>query len=135
MSSGVIILRDDSNARRTLGQFFAPDGTALAQTLELPYRDNATDVSCIPAGSYTMNLRFSEKHQRDLWHIDGVPDRAQVEIHVGNSTADTEGCVLVGGDRDGDRICDSREALERVMAYLEPATSYPLTVADRPELA
>jgi len=64
-------------------------------TLENPWRDNAKKVSCIPDGSYPCKP-FSGTRYKNVWHVSGVPDRSAILIHYGNTTEDTEGCVLIG---------------------------------------
>jgi hypothetical protein len=65
-------------------------------TLELPYDDNRSNHSCIPCGTYKLNFEFSNKFVRNLWELKGVPDRAEIKIHAGNTPKDTNGCILVG---------------------------------------
>ena len=36
--------------------------------------------------------------------------RRGIRIHVGNSVKDTEGCILVGFERNGDKLINSRNA-------------------------
>lgn len=112
------LIRDDQNDRRTFGAFVTEEGLRLCDTLELPWRDNQREVSCIPLGDYQLVYAFSPKHHRDLWHIQPVPDRDNTEIHIGNTTADTLGCVLVGDVRDGDAVDRSLSAFSRFMAYM-----------------
>lgn len=68
-------------------------------TLELPWRDNARGISCIPAGNYSARLYDSPRHGM-VALLDGVPGRSMIEIHAGNYTTQIEGCILVG-----DSIC------------------------------
>src|SRR4051794_23570794 len=84
------------NTRVTLGAL-CDDATrkSLAATLELPWKGNLHGISCIPAGTYLCKLRFSPKHKRDVYQVQDVPDRDNVEIHIGNTVDDTEGCVIV----------------------------------------
>lgn len=91
-------------------------------TGELPWRDNRPDVSRIPAGSYLCKLQFSPHFQRMLYHVLGVPDRGDVEIHNGNYCgdvtlgfkSDVEGCTILGngiGELQPDGYPHSQAAL------------------------
>ena len=79
------------------------DGFACV-TAELPWRDNAPDISCIPTGVYQCTFRWSNAHARHIYHVEGVPFRDAIEIHSGNfagNTAhglrsDSKGCILLG---------------------------------------
>lgn len=130
----LLLPRDDQNAARTFGAFVDDTGgfIRLCETLELPWRNNQRNVSCIPAGTYRLEYKWSEKHQRMLWHICDVPDRDDTEIHIGNSVKNTLGCVLCGSTRDGDDVDDSTAAFDRFEAHMQPyqATGATLVVTD-----
>jgi len=72
-------------------------------SLELPWKDNQRNISCIPAGTYTVTIRLSHKYGRVYWVLD-VPGRSYILIHSGNWAGDvskglkthTNGCILLG---------------------------------------
>jgi hypothetical protein len=69
-------------------------GVKLCDTLELPYRNDITDISSIRPGTYQGAVR-SDGHLG--WRIElNVPTRRNIQIHPGNTTDDTTGCILVG---------------------------------------
>lgn len=86
----------------TFGRLQLPDGTAMV-TLERQWEHNAKGKSCIPAGTYGMEMRNSPivaritkgLHSRG-WEIQGVPGRSLIMIHPGNWQDNSNGCVLVG---------------------------------------
>ena len=69
------------------------------KTLELPYKNNKPDVSCIPEGVYTVK-KITRPDGRPGLHIQDVPGRTKILIHTGNYAAgdhpDILGCILVG---------------------------------------
>ena len=67
----------------------------LADTLELPFRNNLTEISSIPAGKYLGKVREDGSLG---WRIEfeGVEGRKNIQIHPGNVTKDSLGCILVG---------------------------------------
>jgi len=69
-------------------------------TEELPWLDNRPDVSCIPCGTFQIKLEFSQHFQRTMPVLQNVPDRAGIEIHWGDLPENTEGCILVGQQRE-----------------------------------
>ncbi len=93
-------------------------------TLELPWLDNAQDVSCIPGGKYKAVIYDSPKHGKVLLLID-VDGREMVEIHSGNYTRQILGCILVGDSiryLDGDSIPDvtnSRNTLKALLSRVD----------------
>lgn len=66
------------------------EGQKIAYTLELPWRDNQKNISCIPCGRYQGNLVGS------TIRLHNVPGRNGIKIHVGNSHKDIRGCILLG---------------------------------------
>ena len=89
------------------------DGKMLCYTLELPWKDNAPMVSCIPQGNYECIKHNSDKFP-DTWQITAVKGRDAILIHAGNTKADTHGCILVGlGVNDGG-ITKSQAALSKL---------------------
>ena len=72
-------------------------GVEVARTLELPFRDNQEKISRVQAGTYAGTIRTDGTKG---WRIElkNVPNRTNVQLHVGNYTRETEGCVLLGLD-------------------------------------
>lgn len=75
-------------------------------TLELPWKNNQSNVSCIPKGSYLVKSRISPKYGEVYW-VSNVPDRTFILIHPGNWAGDkskgfrsnVNGCILLGKRR------------------------------------
>lgn len=78
----------------TMG-YMSVNDKAMFYTLELPWKDNQNKISCIPAGTFNGILRYDHS---DKWRIElqNVPNRGNVQIHIGNYTKNTLGCILVG---------------------------------------
>ena len=108
----------------------ADGSTVVPWTLELPWRENQHSISRIPAGVYPA-FRFKSPHiGYELFQLANVPDRVGVDIHVGNTMKDTEGCVLVGEEQDGEAITESRKAFGLFMGMLTGIDRFTLTVVD-----
>jgi hypothetical protein len=94
-----ILTRFSNQQNFTLGrlELFNDNGNRLASffTLELPYKNNVRQVSCIPLGVYTVAPFVSKKFGKCL-KIQNVPNRSGILFHSGNFIHDTKGCVLVG---------------------------------------
>lgn len=106
------LLRVSHNNKATFGCLVV-HGIPLVMTLEPPWLDNQTNVSCIPPGEYTVVKHFSNRFKECL-KILGVEGRTDILIHAGNFPKDTKGCVLVGLRFDNKKkvLKDSRKALE-----------------------
>ena len=88
----VIIQRNKPLPDRTTGTLTLPDGQEF-DTLERPWLDNQTSVSCIPAGHYKFTR---DTHGRFQWFkVLDVPGRTHIEFHTGRKPEHSEGCILV----------------------------------------
>ena len=107
----------------TPGRLFDPereDGLNL-RTLELPWRGNATSVSCIPPMHYDVKPRApSGKFNYPHFILENVPDRTYILVHAGNYPRDTYGCILVGmeaAEPPQPAIWRSRDALAELRTW------------------
>jgi len=88
----------------------------LAYTIELPWRQNARRVSCVPEGVYTLRKRYSEKFK---WHLVllEVPERSGILIHPANDAVkELQGCIAPVTSVIGEgRGTGSRAAMRKVL--------------------
>jgi ATP-dependent Lon protease len=87
------LTRIHETSTQTIGYMIVQN--VLVFTLELPYRDNQRNISCVPKGTYSVVRRNSFKYA-DHFHLTDVPDRSLILIHQGNFNTQTQGCILVG---------------------------------------
>ena len=78
--------------------------------------------TAIPAGRYRVVITQSQRFQRELPLLVDVPGFTGIRIHAGNAPPDTEGCILVGNDRQPGRVLQSRLALEALLDRLRQAS-------------
>jgi hypothetical protein len=102
--------------------------TWFSFTLEDALRAEGVKVAgatCVDAGYYRLVLDYSNRFQCVMPHILDVPRFLGVRIHAGNKAEDTEGCILLGLERDPlhqpDRILRSRDAFNALMVLLKAA--------------
>lgn len=101
----VKLVRQPSKDYGTLGEL-SVDGKKW-KTIELPWKDNKNNVSCIPAGTYKVTWQYSPKHGLCYELVD-VPKRTDVQIHSANFAGDTDkgykaellGCIALGKTHD-----------------------------------
>ena len=92
------------------------------RTLELPWKDDRQDISCVPVGTYKCSMSWSHHFARPMPHLLGVPARSNIMIHDGNTLLDTEGCVVLGMNESHPGILiASRYALELFVRWLNLA--------------
>jgi Family of unknown function (DUF5675) len=84
------------------------DGEAICYVLERPWEHNAPAASSIPLGTYVAKIRVDGPKR---WRVElqGVPGRGNVQIHIGNTIADSIGCLLPGL-RIQPSLCEVRDS-------------------------
>lgn len=111
----------------TIGELLVND-KYLCDTLEDRVRPEGEKVygkTAIPEGMYEVKLTHSPRFKKILPEILNVPNFSGIRIHTGNSSKDTEGCILVGtwdGEKE-DWVGNSRIAFDELMTLLEEATN------------
>lgn len=81
------------------------DGEPFGVTLERPWFHNKRQVSCIPEGTYTLDIRQSPKFGRPMLILDKVPGRSGILIHGANHWTELQGCIAVAEHKvDEERI-------------------------------
>tara|TARA_R110000851_G_scaffold75649_3_gene166721 strand:+ start:10945 stop:11349 length:405 start_codon:yes stop_codon:yes gene_type:complete len=119
-----VLIRLIENKKQTLGRLFVFDGLDVdfeCCTLELPYKANTRNVSCIPTGEYNVLPRTSKKFG-DHYEIKDVQLRKFILIHPANYYTQLRGCIAVGHDfydinGDGEHdLTYSRRTIKRLLA-------------------
>jgi len=89
----------------------------FCDTLEPTWRDyehgayKVKGRSAIPEGRYAVVISYSPRFKQWLPILLGVPKFEGIRIHAGNTAKDTEGCILVGQNREVGKVLDSRKWL------------------------
>ena len=134
------VIREPSCVNGTLGKIIASvDGKVVHtfRTLEDPVHTDGKKVwgdTAIPAGTYTVRVRYSNRFKKDLPGIENVPGFEGVLIHGGNTKADTRGCILVGTQLQAlspnPRIGICAPAVEKLTTLVRAHGSATLTIKD-----
>lgn len=124
---GLTLNRIFLGSSATIGELLIND-KHLCDTLEDRVRPEGEKVygkTAIPEGTYEVKLTHSPRFKKILPEILNVPNFSGIRIHTGNSSKDTEGCILVGtwdGEKE-DWVGNSRIAFDELMTLLEEATN------------
>lgn len=115
----------------TIGKLYI-DGVWFCDTIEDTDRglDNSMSVdeilkkkikgeTAIPTGVYKIEITYSPKYKRMMPLLIGVKGYSGVRIHSGNTSKDTEGCLLVGRNTKVGMVTDSRNTYQRLFARLQ----------------
>jgi hypothetical protein len=123
----VILERFEDDGEQTLGEmrlFRDNELLMTCKTIELPWKNNRKNVSCVPKGMYVVSP-YSSKKFPNVYELQDVPGRDYILIHVGNYNKDSNGCILVGdshADINNDGLKDvtnSRVTLNKLRDFIK----------------
>lgn len=132
--------RFDLQPAYTMGRLYVDD-VLECLTLEDAVRDGpkVPGATAIPAGTYPVQVTYSNRFGKPMPLIADVPGFAGIRIHSGNTVADTEGCILVGKMRVGATVQLSREAFAhlfpKIQAAQDAGQSITIDITNEPEEA
>jgi len=95
------------------------EGKFICNTIELPWKNNETKVSCIPEGKYLLRKRYSKKFN---WHIEvvGVKNRSLILLHpANNALQELNGCIAPVTKLSGPGLgLQSRQAFNKLKDFV-----------------
>jgi hypothetical protein len=122
---------------RTEGVLCGIGGAPLYQTIELPWKANKRNVSCIPEGSYVCK-RYIRTNGQVCWELHNVIKRDDILIHIANTVRDLKGCIGIGGRKGWVKklgwvnalfgVLDSTIAFKSFMKLTDPEPVIVLTI-------
>lgn len=96
------------------------DGVYFCDTIEDEERvKKIQDKTAIPKGKYSVIINMSNRFKKLMPLLLNVPNYTGVRIHSGNTSEDTEGCILVGKKLKDGFITKSRDTFKLLMKKLE----------------
>lgn len=122
--------RIEINPNFTVGKLYVDD-VYQCYTLEDVVRKGpkVDGKTAIPVGTYDVIIDHSNRFNREMPHILNVPGFTGVRIHSGNTSADTDGCILVGTTWSGqDFIGNSKLAYEGLFKKLQSSKDITITI-------
>jgi hypothetical protein len=133
------VIRDTFTDKSTIGKL-SLGGRFFCYTLEDVDRDANKDgdlldlgeakvygKTCIPRGTYSVQLTMSNRFKKVLPLLIKVPGFEGIRIHPGNKSENTEGCLLVGESKALDFIGGSRITFDKLMDIMNKAKD-PITI-------
>lgn len=125
------LIRDTFTEQSTTGRLLV-DGKFQCFILEDVVRpEGAPKVhgrTAIPYGTYEVAITMSARFKRPLPLLINVPNFAGIRIHPGNTSADTEGCLLPGETRGNNAVYSSRTAFDKLFKRLQRANASGETI-------
>lgn len=133
----ISLKRFEFGSTYTVGKLYV-DGVYQCFTLEDKVREQeGVDVSkwkvsgttAIPTGTYKVTIDYSNRFQKEMPHVLDVPGFEGIRIHSGNTSKDTEGCILLGTTWAGtDFVGNSRLAFGAFFSKLKSAGTATITI-------
>ena len=111
----------------TIGRLLA--GSHAWATIERPWINNETNISCIPEGSYRCEKYNSPRFPR-TYEITDVVNRTHILFHIANKPIEVKGCIGLGKRVSFDRyeVLDSRVAMNEFIDYMNERDSFDISV-------
>lgn len=97
------------------------NGKQVCHTIELPWKNNAVRISCIPEGVYRLQVRYSPRFKKHLL-VTGVPGRSLILMHPANDAQkELLGCIAPVTKLTGEgKGSGSRVAFAQLMHVVLP---------------
>lgn len=77
--------------------------------------------TCIPYGTYDITITYSPKFKKRLPLINNVKGFEGIRIHSGNTSKDTEGCLLLGFNKIKGKVINSKETVDKFITSIQQA--------------
>ncbi len=118
----------------TIGRLYV-DGKYFCDTLEDTVRDLNKDgkfdngekkvyaKTAIPYGTYEIKWTYSPRFKKYTPQLINVPSFEGIRIHAGNTSADTEGCILLGENKQVGKVLNSRATINKFYPLIKKACS------------
>lgn len=118
----------------TIGRLYV-DGNYFCDTLEDTVRDlnkngkfdnrekKVYGKTAIPYGTYEIKWTYSPRFKKYTPQLMNVPSFSGIRIHAGNSSTDTEGCLLLGQNKKVGMVLNSRATINKFYPIIKEACS------------
>lgn len=118
----------------TIGKLYI-DGKYFCDTLEDTVRDTNKSgkfdncekkikgKTAIPYGTYEIKWTYSPRFKKYTPQLMNVPSFEGIRIHSGNSSTDTEGCLLLGENKKVGMVLNSRATINKFYPLIKKACS------------
>lgn len=133
VSNSVVLRRDYDDGTQTIGTLsIKRNGASLTlKTLELPYKNNAKNISSIPKGTYQCKYTFSPRFLKYTYEIMNVTGRTGIRVHTANYVSSLQGCIALGmshKDINQDGKLDAYESKKALDAFEGMLGRQPFTL-------
>jgi hypothetical protein len=98
------------------------NGERLCSTIELPWKENRSQISCIPEGRYELKKRYTPRFGKHFI-VPNVPNRSYILLHAANDALkEIKGCIATVTTLTGEgKGAEARMALAKIVSVVYPA--------------
>lgn len=79
--------------------------------------------TAIPYGIYEIKWTYSPRFKKYTPQLMDVPSFEGIRIHAGNTSADTEGCLILGKNKQVGKVLNSRATINKFYPIIKKACS------------
>lgn len=79
--------------------------------------------TAIPYGIYEIKWTYSPRFKKYTPQLMNVPSFEGIRIHAGNTSADTEGCLILGKNKQVGKVLNSRTTINKFYPIIKNACS------------
>ena len=69
--------------------------------------------TAIPYGTYEIKWTYSPRFKKYTPQLMNVPSFEGIRVHAGNTSADTEGCLILGENKQVGKVLNSRATINK----------------------
>lgn len=118
----------------TIGKLYI-DGAYFCDTLEDTVRDTNKSgkfdngeqkikgKTAVPYGTYEIKWTYSPRFKKYTPQLMNVPSFEGIRVHAGNTSADTEGCLILGENKQVGKVLNSRATINKFYPIIKEACS------------
>lgn len=118
----------------TIGKLYI-DNAYFCDTLEDTVRDTnksgkfdngeqkVKGKTAIPYGTYEIKWTYSPRFKKYTPQLMNVPSFEGIRVHAGNTSADTEGCLILGENKQVGKVLNSRATINKFYQIIKEACS------------
>lgn len=127
------LIRKYRKTNYTIGQLFINNqyfsdtledtdrGLKDSMSLEEIRRIKVFGSTCIPYGTYKVTITYSPKFKKNLPLINNVKGFDGIRIHSGNTSSDTQGCILLGFNKVKGKVINSKDTIDKFINLVQKA--------------
>lgn len=79
--------------------------------------------TAIPYGIYEIKWTYSPRFKKYTPQLMNVPSFEGIRVHAGNTSADTEGCLILGENKQVGKVLNSRATINKFYPIIKEACS------------